>query len=67
MARNSVPSFTRRDFQYLADVIRTIDFDCAQDRDRVVNEFTDALRATNPQFRPETFRAACTVKGVSRG
>jgi hypothetical protein len=62
-ASHRVPKFTRRDFQYLADVLRTIDFDCCADRKRCITEFTSALHATNSNFKPERFRAACTPDG----
>jgi len=65
MANNKVPAFTRRDFQYIADVLKTIDFDCCADRQRCIAEFNDALRLTNPNFDSQRFITACTPNGGS--
>ena len=54
-----IPKLTRAAFCLIASTISTIDFDTLADRDRVVANFTDALRATNPNFKPERFQQAC--------
>jgi hypothetical protein len=58
-ASHRVPKLTRAAFCLIASTISTIDFDTLADRDRVVANFTDALRATNPNFKPERFQQAC--------
>ena len=65
-ARGRVPSLTRASFCLIAETISTIDFDSSADRARVIANFTDALRPTNPQFKPERFINACQPSG-SRG
>jgi hypothetical protein len=54
-----IPKLSRAAFVLIAQTISTIDFDTLADRDRVVANFTDALRATNPNFKPERFQQAC--------
>jgi hypothetical protein len=66
MATSRVPKLTRCTFQFVADVLRTIDFDCCADRERCIAEFTDALRATNPQFKPQRFIDACQPTRYAR-
>jgi len=58
-ASNRVPKLSRAAFCLIAETIRTIDFDSLADRARVIANFTDALRATNPNFKPERFQQAC--------
>lgn len=57
-----IPKLSRSAFCLIAQTISTIDFDSRADRDRVIANFTDALRATNPQFKPERFQEACQPK-----
>ena len=59
MANPRVPKLSRATFCLIAETIRTIDFDSLADRDRVIANFTDALRTTNPNFKPERFKDAC--------
>ena len=54
-----IPKLSRSAFCLIASTIQTIDFDSSADRARVIANFTDALRATNPQFKPERFQQAC--------
>ena len=56
-----IPKLSRATFCLIAETIRTIDFDSLADRDRVIANFRDALRATNPNFKPERFVDACKV------
>ena len=54
-----IPELSRAAFCLIASAIQTIDFDSSADRARVIANFTDALRATNPNFKPERFQQAC--------
>ena len=54
-----IPKLTRAAFCLIASAIQTIDFDSSADRARVIANFTDVLRATNPNFKPERFEQAC--------
>ena len=58
-ASHRVPKLTRAAFVLIASTISTIDFDSLADRARVIANFTDALRATNPNFKAERFQQAC--------
>ena len=62
MASQRVTKLTRAAFCLIASTIQTIDFDSLADRDRVIADFADALRATNPNFKPERFHQACQLK-----
>jgi hypothetical protein len=53
------PKLTRCAFQFIADTIRTIDFDTLNDRDRVIAEFSSALHSTNSNFDSGRFERAC--------
>jgi hypothetical protein len=59
VANTRIPKLTRCCFQFIADTIKTIDFDTLNDRDRVIAEFTDALHSTNPRFDSQRFERAC--------
>jgi hypothetical protein len=59
MAIARVPKLSRAAFCLIASTISTIDFDSSAVRDRVVANFTDALRATNPNFKAQRFIEAC--------
>lgn len=54
---------TRKDYQLIADVIRTsYSADVYKDlRWRLAMEFADALAATNPRFDRERFLKACNT------
>ena len=54
-----IPKLSRAAFVLIAQTIKTIDFDTLADRNRVIANFRDALRATNPNFKPERFESAC--------
>lgn len=54
--------FQRRHFQFIADVVRGLDFLTPLDRHGVAEAFASELRRTNPQFDRERFLAACHVR-----
>jgi hypothetical protein len=66
MATQRIPKLSRATFCLIASTIKTIDFDCTADRDRVISEFTDALRPINPNFKTQRFIDACQPDGGSR-
>jgi hypothetical protein len=65
-ASHRVPKLTRAAFCLIASTISTIDFDTLADRDRVVAEFSSALRSTNPRFDSQRFEDACQPDGGLR-
>ena len=65
-ASHRLPKLSRATFCLVARTIEAIDFDTLNDRQRVIAEFTDALRPTNPNFKPERFRTACNPDGGLR-
>ena len=62
-----IPKLSRAAFVLIAQTISTIDFDTLADRDRVVSEFSSALRSTNPRFDSQRFEDACQPDGGLRG
>jgi hypothetical protein len=66
-AFHRVPKLTRAAFVLIASTISTIDFDSSADRDRVIADFTNALRPTNPNFKSQRFIDACQPLGGSEG
>lgn len=62
MPNRSMPRFTRRDFQYIADIIaelRRVSYNELVTMGGVEDAFTEALRYTNAGFKEDTFREAC--------
>jgi hypothetical protein len=59
---------SRKDFQLIADVIKSLpSFECSQDSDvvrhaAIVARFAEALATTNPRFNRSRFEAACNGK-----
>lgn len=65
MSDRSTPKFTRRDFQWIADVIRDMPTHAPSLRTQQKScalRFADALRATNPGFKRERFLRACGLE-----
>jgi hypothetical protein len=65
-ASRRIPKLSRAAFCLIASTISAIDFDSSADRDRVVSNFTDALRPTNPNFKAQRFIDACQPSGGAR-
>jgi hypothetical protein len=66
-ANSRIPKLSRAAFVLIAQTISTIDFDSCADRQRVISEFTHALRSTNPAFDSQRFINACQTDGGLRG
>ncbi len=56
---------TKKDFQLIANVLKSMGFREGEDYKGsvvtygVINDFTEALAATNPRFDKERFKEAC--------
>jgi len=64
MANQRIPKLSRATFCLIASILKNADI-CTADRSTLTADFTSALYATNPNFKPERFRDACTPNGGS--
>lgn len=59
----SKPLFTKKHFEWIADMLTSLD-DCVKDYSDLVKQFADSLQMTNPLFKKDAFIKACGIEEV---